>query len=80
MAELEEVILAKLKDNDPMGTRDLQRCFHDLSAKGRERAVASLKKACRVVEMECGRRAAAACAAISADWLRVSTGDSRQSR
>lgn len=60
MVNLEEVILAKLKDKGPQAPRKLQRSFHDLSARDRDRAVASLKKACRVVEMEDGRLAAAA--------------------
>jgi hypothetical protein len=59
-AALEEGILTKLKDKGPQEPRELQRCFHDLRAEDRDKAVSRLKTAGRVVVMEDGRLAAAA--------------------
>jgi hypothetical protein len=60
MATLDEVILTKLKDKGPQDPRELQRCFHDLRAEDRDKAVSRLKTAGRVVAMEDGRLAVAA--------------------
>jgi len=59
-AALEEGILTKLKDKGPQEPRELQRCFHDLRAGERDKAVARLKSTGHVVEMADGRLAAAA--------------------
>lgn len=59
-SSLEEDILGKLKDNGPKQPRELQRCFHHLRAQDRDKAVARLKLAGRVVETSDGRLAAAA--------------------
>ncbi len=60
MAALEEVILTKLKDKGPQEPRELQRCFHDLRASDRDKALTRLKTAGRVVETADGRLEAAA--------------------
>ncbi len=60
MADLGELILTKLKDKGPQEPRELQRCFHDLRAEDRDKAVSRLKTAGRVVVMEDGRLTAAA--------------------
>ena len=57
---LEEDILTKLKDKGPQDPRELQRCFHDLRASDRDKAVAHLKFSGRVVENADGRLEAAA--------------------
>ncbi len=60
MTALEEDIVAKLKSKGPQEPRELQRCFHDLRAEERDKAVARLKSTGRVVENEDGRLEAAA--------------------
>ena len=60
MAALEEGILTKLKDKGHQEPRELQRCFHDLRAGDRDKAIARLKLAGRVVETADGRLEAAA--------------------
>jgi hypothetical protein len=59
-AALEEDIVAKLRDKGPQEPRELLRCFHDLRAQDRDRAVARLKLAGQVVETPDGRLAVAA--------------------
>ncbi len=59
-AALAEEILIKLKEKGPQEPRELQRCFHDLRAHDRDRAIARLKLAGHVVETADGRLAAAA--------------------
>ena len=60
MTALEEDILTKLKDKGPQDPRELQRCFHDLRARERDKALARLKSTGRVVESADGRLEAAA--------------------
>lgn len=59
-AVLAEDILTKLMEKGPQEPRELLRCFHDLRAQDRDRAVARLKMAGQVVETPDGRLAAAA--------------------
>jgi hypothetical protein len=60
IAALEEVILTKLMDKGPQDPRELQRRFHDLRAKERDRAVARLKSTGQVFVNAEGRLEAAA--------------------
>ena len=60
MTALEEDIVAKLKDKGPQEPRELQRCFHDLRAGERDKAVARLKSTGQVIETADGRLEAAA--------------------
>jgi hypothetical protein len=59
MTALEEDILTKLKFKGPQDPRELQRCFHDLRASDRDKAVAHLKFSGQVVENADGRLEAA---------------------
>jgi hypothetical protein len=59
MTALEEDILTKLKFKGPQDPRELQRCFHDLRASDRDKAVAHLKFSGPVVENADGRLEAA---------------------
>jgi len=60
MTALEEDIVAKLKEKGPQDPRELQRCFHDLRADERDKAVARLKSTGQVIETTDGRLEAAA--------------------
>ena len=57
---LEEEILQRLKDNGPQTPRDLQRTFHELSAKTRDAAILRLKTKGQVTESPDGMLARAA--------------------
>ena len=54
---LEAVILNKLREKGPQEPRELQRCFHDLRANERDKAVARLKSTGQVIETEDGKLA-----------------------
>lgn len=57
---LEEEILQRLKDNGPQTPRELQRTFHELSAKTRDAAILRLKTKGQVTESPDGMLARAA--------------------
>jgi hypothetical protein len=46
-----------LREKGPQEPRELQRCFHDLRANERDKAVARLKSTGQVVETEDGKLA-----------------------
>jgi hypothetical protein len=58
--ELAEAVFLKLQSQGPKTARELQRCFHHLSAGERNQAIARLKMAGRVVENGAGQLEAAA--------------------
>ena len=58
--ELAEAIFLKLQSQGPKTARELQRCFHQMSAGERDQAIARLKIAGRVAENGAGQLEAAA--------------------